>query len=117
CKRPGGSTKPASTKHATVASSEERKDALKAFSIAVGPIRRSSMLRPGIYRILMLCQESWSFRIMFQCFTIKLKHCFKALFRVLALWFLLTTVHAGAQQLGIQSKSTVFAPKIPEVRS
>ncbi|XP_039844618.1 uncharacterized protein LOC120704321 isoform X2 [Panicum virgatum] len=69
CKRPGGSTKPASTKHATVASSEERKDALKAFSIAVGPIRRSSMLRPG------------------------------------------------AQQLGIQHKSTVFAPKIPEVRS
>ncbi|PUZ76046.1 hypothetical protein GQ55_1G259300 [Panicum hallii var. hallii] len=69
CKRPGGSTKPASTKHATVASSEERKDALKALSIAVGPMRRSSMLRPG------------------------------------------------AQQQGIQHKSTVFAPKIPEGRS
>ncbi|KAG2651507.1 protein PRRC2C-like [Panicum virgatum] len=73
CKRPGGSTKPASTKHATIASSEAlsiaRQDALKALSIAVGPMRRSSMLRPG------------------------------------------------AQQLGIQHKSAVFAPKIPKVRS
>ncbi|RLN08341.1 nascent polypeptide-associated complex subunit alpha, muscle-specific form-like [Panicum miliaceum] len=69
CKRPGGSAKPASTKHATVTSSEERKNTLKALSMAVGPMRRSSMLRPG------------------------------------------------AQQQGIQHNSTVFAPKIPEVRS
>nr|CAB3446850.1 unnamed protein product [Digitaria exilis] len=67
-KRPGGSTKPASTKHVTVTSSEERKDALKALSMAVGP-RSSSMLRPG------------------------------------------------AHQQGIQNKSTVFAHKIPEVKS
>ncbi|OEL27777.1 hypothetical protein BAE44_0011204 [Dichanthelium oligosanthes] len=46
CKRPGGSTKPASTKqHVTVASSEERKDALKALTMAVGPIPRTSSLR------------------------------------------------------------------------
>jgi hypothetical protein len=51
-KRPGGSTKPASTKHASVGS-EERSAALKAFSLAVGPMRRS-----GIYRVLMLCHES-----------------------------------------------------------
>nr|CAB3450009.1 unnamed protein product [Digitaria exilis] len=67
-KRPGGSAKPASTKHVTVTSSEERKDALKALSMAVGP-RSSSMLRPG------------------------------------------------AHQQGIQNKSTVFAHKIPEVKS
>jgi len=42
-KRPGGSTKPASTKHASVGS-EERSAALKALSLAVGPMRRS-----GIY--------------------------------------------------------------------
>ncbi|CAN6278813.1 unnamed protein product [Urochloa humidicola] len=68
CKRPGGSTKPASTKNATVASSEERKDALKALSMAVGPMRRTSMIRPG------------------------------------------------AHQQGIQHKSAVFAPKMPEVK-
>ncbi|CAL5057793.1 unnamed protein product [Urochloa decumbens] len=68
CKRPGGSLKPASTKHATIASSEERKDALKALSMAVGPMRRTSTIRPGPH------------------------------------------------QQGIQHKSAVFAPKIPEVK-
>ncbi|CAN6232012.1 unnamed protein product [Urochloa humidicola] len=48
CKRPGGgSTKPASTKHATIASSEALKNAQKAISMAVGPIRKTCMIRPG----------------------------------------------------------------------
>jgi hypothetical protein len=45
-KRPGGSTKPASTKHASVGL-EERSAALKALSLAVGPMRGSSALRSG----------------------------------------------------------------------
>lgn len=47
-KRPGGSTKPASTKHTSVGS-EERSAALKALSLAVGPMRTSSALRSGTF--------------------------------------------------------------------
>ncbi|CAD6244199.1 unnamed protein product [Miscanthus lutarioriparius] len=46
-KRPGGSTKPASTKHASVGS-EERSAALKALSLAVGPMRRSGAYQQSI---------------------------------------------------------------------
>lgn len=53
-KRPGGSTKPANTKHASVGS-EERSAALKALSLAVGP---APVRRSGIYRVLMLRHES-----------------------------------------------------------
>lgn len=50
CKRPGGSTKHASSKHGTVASSEERKAALNALKMAVGPIRGTSALRSGVHQ-------------------------------------------------------------------
>ncbi|EER99457.1 hypothetical protein BDA96_02G336300 [Sorghum bicolor] len=46
-KRPGGSTKPASTKHASVGS-EERSAALKALSLAVGPMRRTGAYQQSI---------------------------------------------------------------------
>ncbi|AQK71631.1 uncharacterized protein [Zea mays] len=45
-KRPGGSTKPASTKHASVGS-EERSATIKALHLAVGPMPVSSALRSG----------------------------------------------------------------------
>ncbi|KAJ1279469.1 hypothetical protein BS78_04G159200 [Paspalum vaginatum] len=51
CKRPGGPAKPASAKHVSFTSSEERRAALNAFTMAVGPApARGSMLRPGAHQ-------------------------------------------------------------------